>query len=142
MVILIILYCIIHCFTGVELRIRREVTDITEDSDGGFTITVNHWEPSAYLNAVYGSPKYMWFIALLAVVCGGVYYTTEIESSILVQHVIPLVNLPINQIKMGLYGISTLIIAVALQVFILGKYNYYCYYYYYYYCCCCYYYYY
>lgn len=105
---------------GVELRIRREVTDITEDSDGGFTITVNHWEPSAYLNAVYGSPKYMWFIALLAVVCGGVYYTTEIESSILVQHVIPLVNLPINQIKMGLYGISTLIIAVALQVFILG----------------------
>lgn len=36
---------------GVELRIRREVTDITKREDGSFELDVRHWEPKTYVNA-------------------------------------------------------------------------------------------
>jgi L-2-hydroxyglutarate oxidase LhgO len=35
---------------GVELRIRREVTDIAS-TDEGWKVTLNHWEPSDYVEA-------------------------------------------------------------------------------------------
>lgn len=46
---------------GVELRIRREVTSIQQqisDEDAGqqyFTVTLRHWEPQAYVNALASS---------------------------------------------------------------------------------------
>jgi len=40
---------------GVELRIRREVTGITRKDDG-LELTVNHWEPKAYILSKEVSP--------------------------------------------------------------------------------------
>ena len=33
---------------GVELRIRRQVSDITEGEDGLYNVTADHWEPAEY----------------------------------------------------------------------------------------------
>lgn len=37
---------------GVELRIRRKVTQIEKTTDGYFNITVEYWEPKTYLDAM------------------------------------------------------------------------------------------
>jgi len=45
---------------GVELRIRTKVTQIehqpasNDDNDGLFTVTLQHWEPEAYLKSIQG----------------------------------------------------------------------------------------
>ena len=36
---------------GVELRIRREVTDISKKEDGYFHVDMRHWEPKDYIDA-------------------------------------------------------------------------------------------
>jgi L-2-hydroxyglutarate oxidase LhgO len=50
---------------GVELRIRRQVTDITHDGSM-FQVTVNHWEPSSFVQAT--NPFQPHHILLMAIV--------------------------------------------------------------------------
>lgn len=37
---------------GVELRIRREVTDIVRNSDGSFVVQADYWEPTKYVDEI------------------------------------------------------------------------------------------
>lgn len=55
---------------GVELRIRREVTDI-ESTDDGWKVSLNHWEPADYVEATANGPSNQFLMILAATVLLG-----------------------------------------------------------------------
>jgi hypothetical protein len=56
---------------GVELRIRRHVSEIVPTPNGGFTVTLQHWEPHDYVQAVVRTGKGS-LLQLALVACAAV----------------------------------------------------------------------
>ncbi len=113
---------------GVELRIRRQVENIIQDVDGGFTLQVNHWEPSVYLDNIGGNPNYLLFTLLSSIVAIGVCYITNIHSTNVpnkaiidsILTILPLLSTTDN-VLIAIYSISSLVLAVLLQILIVGE---------------------
>ena len=69
---------------GVELRIRREVISIDQESkDGDFIITAKHWEPSNIAKKMFNKNALLPYIVISGVgIAASIIYTRKPESMI------------------------------------------------------------
>jgi len=68
---------------GVELRIRREVTNIAHDGQL-FEVTVNHWEPSSFVKAT--NPFLPHHVLWMAIMVASALITTGMGIRLIVDH--------------------------------------------------------